>query len=268
MTRCMSWKCVLALIAAGGFVYASPAQAGVEMKFLELEPGVGVGGIKLKNADMSQTTSAGQLLWDVHNETGTPALPVFDSPRDADTAADNLLTFCIELGQVVSTNWHAYAKTDLTLAPDPHISSLPLGAKVGGQRAGLLDLLADHFWDDAGLSDVNAAAFQLATWEIVHESTSASPGNPAPSSLGLGIGQGTFYVNMASPTGNILSALNLANLWLGMLSSLTPNDHLSLIALTHPRKQDQIVQIASPEPGALCVWLGVLGAASMTRRRR
>lgn len=270
----------LAAIACLLGAAATPADASIDLKFDEVDPNSGITAPLAFNGG-SVTARVGQLHWQAANDTGAPPIPMVDSPADSDTDADNVIAFCIELGQHVSTNWKTYDKTSVSDAPDPSISGNPnTGYKIGANRAAALDVLADNYWSLAIGNDlINAVAFQLAVWELVHEDPTGDD-DPVPSSLNVSQNEGTFFVDGLPTTGSDLDqAISQANTWLAGLGSLSSNDSLSLIALTNPYKQDQLVQFVSgggqgipevPEPTALLVW-GCLGGCvglAVSRRRR
>ncbi|WP_146395678.1 hypothetical protein [Pseudobythopirellula maris] len=238
------------------------------MKFLQINPAGGLGSVGLSfNGDLVAGT-IGQQIWDVRNETGTPELQLIDI-ADGDGQADNLISFCIELSQYVKGSWQDYDKGLLAAAPDPFLAGAP-GYVIGADRAAALDLLADNYWAAAtGSNLVDAIAFQLAIWEIVHEDPSGPTDNPPlAATLDVSDNQGTFFVTNDSPSGDLATAIGVANSWLGSLPSLTGNDSLSLMALMHPTQQDQIVQLqANPEPATMMVW-GVLVAGVLVRTNR
>jgi len=263
----------LALVA---LTCTTATRASIELRFIGVDPGAGSSAVPLRFNGSSVTAIVGQMSWDAKNDSGTPAL--IDG---SDSVPDSIMSFCIELGQYVSGSWNIYEKSPVANAVDPGISGKP-GHKLGSARATALDLLADHFWDEAtGPSLINAVAFQFAVWEIVHEFACLPPNydllNP-PLSPKLNVSQsrGSFYVNTNPGSGAIRDAIDLANNWLNQLATLTADDNLSLIALTNSGKQDQIIQYktpvgpptqAVPEPFSLAVWGVLLGIGVMSNRR-
>ncbi|RIK72721.1 MAG: hypothetical protein DCC67_18870 [Planctomycetota bacterium] len=279
-------RCV-AMLVLGLVSVAAPARASIELQYIGIMTGSGL-TTPMKFNGAHVTASAGQLHWEARNDAGVPSLAtsLLDSPRDADSASDNLITFCIELSQVVSSQWRTYDKTALHDAPKPSISGNPLtGLAIGAARAAALDRLADNFWNAAtGTSLVDSVAFQLAVWEIVHESPSLASGNPLPATLSVSYNAGSHFVNKSTATGTLLSAITQANNWLSQLASNTlpdvdPHNEYTLLALTNNHKQDQLVRIYTPrppqgnlpvpEPAAMAVWLllgGAAGAVVLTGR--
>ncbi|QDV75139.1 hypothetical protein [Botrimarina mediterranea] len=261
----------LATIALSG---ATATKASIELKFAGVEPGPGSSAVALRYNGNNVSAIVGQMTWDAKNDSGTPALI-----NGADAAPDSIMTFCIELGQYVSGSWNVYEKSAVADAVDPGISGKP-GHKLGSARAAALDLLADHFWDNATGSDlVGAVAFQFAVWEIVHEFSNVTVTDmlnpPLAADLNVSQSEGSFFVNADPSSGSIRDAIDLANDWLGQLATLTADDSLSLVALTNPGKQDQIIQYATPpgppadlpEPFSLAVWASLMGVAALATRR-
>lgn len=277
-------KLTAVLCCAVALWAAVPAHASIELAFQSVQPDSGLTA-SLRYNGSSVNARIGQMFFSARNQDLlSPQIPLIDGP-DSDSDQDDLLTFCIELGQYVSSQWNTYSKTPLADAPNPDISGSPGGYVIGDFRAAALDLLADNFWDDAtGSNKVLAVAFQLSVWEIVHESVSGSLSDP-PLAGTLNVDgavgdptRGTFYVSSPPSTGLLRDAINQANSWLAMISagSLQHEDSLSLIALTNPLKQDQIVQYSqpsnqtfpdAPEPMSLLVWGGLFGVCLTANSR-
>ncbi|TWT33803.1 hypothetical protein KOR34_36370 [Posidoniimonas corsicana] len=254
------------------------AVASIEMKFDEVGPNGGVSANLAFNGD-SVAARIGQMFFHARNQSGAPVLDLIDGP-DSDTALNDLVSFCIEPAQYVSGSWKTYSKTPVANAPDPFISGAPGGYHIGQHRASALDLLADNFWGRAtGSNVVDAVAFQLSVWEIVHEGLSGSLSDPPlAGSWSVSDNQGTFFVSNDNPGSSLAGAIQTANDWLAEVSafydndvnttsSLSHNDQLSLVALTNPDWQDQIVQYHLPEPVSAVVWGGLM-AFCVCRRQR
>lgn len=250
-------------LATAALAAANPASASINLKFKEVDPGNGSGPVNLVYGANGSTVRAniGRLVWQTSNDIGSPAI----SPNGADIA-----TFCIELSQYVSGAFKTYDKTALADAPNPGIAG-NTSYSIGPTRGEALDLLADNYWGVAtGSSIVDAVAFQLAVWEIVHETPTGPTDNPAlAANLDVNVGQ--FYVNENNPSTLLADSIAKANTWLSQISSsqLVGNDQTSLIALTHQSKQDQIIQYTIPEPLSAMVWVGLLGSCiSLSNRQR
>ena len=151
--------------------------------------------------------------------------------------------FCIDIGQDI------YANQTVQFT----VASLP-NAPVPGKAMGLLraELIGELWYQDyslIGTSNSNAAAFQIAIWEIINE-TQTNNGK-----LDLNVLTGAFTVSDSDTT-----TLNTANSWLGALdlSGNGPQDP-GLIALTSMSYQDYAVQgVVTPAPAG---WiLGLVGS--------
>lgn len=150
--------------------------------------------------------------------------------------AEEFHTFCIELTEHVSFGGHyTYSLVDPSLAPTV------LGG-MGTTKANLLAELFGRYYPTANftLSD-QAAAFQLAAWEIVHDS-------------GLDLATGTLRVR------NKGAYWQLAETMLGNLTGSGPR--MNLTALAQTGAQDQVV---IPEPGSAMTFLTALAALCLRR---
>jgi hypothetical protein len=157
--------------------------------------------------------------------------------------------FCIDIGQDIFNNqtatWQvAYLKD----APVP-------GLKMGPIKANLIEeLWANDYAGPTGAlaSPSNAAAFQLAIWEII---------NGTPNSSGtyvIGRQGDTFSATDSDP-----NTIPTANTWLAALDPSGNGTKANLIALTSTQFQDYVVQApatATPAPSGLV--LGGMAAVS------
>jgi hypothetical protein len=146
--------------------------------------------------------------------------------------------FCIDISQDIFTS-QTVTFGVAALASAPVDGNLPTA--MGALRA---ELIAELWYNDyalIGTSNSNAAAFQLAIWEIINE-TQTNNGT-----LVLNIDSGTFYAtDQDSPT------LAMANTWLGQLSlNGTGLMASGLVALTNSTYQDYVFQDAPPPPAPL-----------------
>ncbi len=149
--------------------------------------------------------------------------------------ADEFHTFCIELTEHVSFGGHyTYSLVDPALAPTA------LGG-MGANRAGLLSELFGRYYPTANFTLADqAAAFQLAAWEIVHDT-------------GLDLSTGTLRVR------NNGAYWQLAESMLGSLTGSGPR--MSLTAMAQTGVQDQVIV---PEPTSMLTF-AVLSAALLVR---
>jgi hypothetical protein len=100
---------------------------------------------------------------------------------------------------------------------------------------------------------VSEAAFQIAVWEIVYETTG---------SYNLANGSAQFTGGSASTDG----ALSLASTWLGSLAA-TPSLY-TVSVLASGTYQDQVIAVPVPEPSSYALLAGGLLAMGAVIRRR
>jgi hypothetical protein len=174
----------------------------------------------------SSTALTGQLSW---------------SAMTGDAAAAGVpaafKSFCIEGLQRVAPGQVSFP----TLAPTLDATPLGSGSPIGGERAALLTT----FWRQygpatpAGFPDnTDAAAFQLAVWEITNDAR--SDGSRIVSDLTAG----QFSVNTA---GRSLPAVLRAQQWLAAFDATAPaRNSVVLYALQSPTAQDQVTCVPGP----------------------
>lgn len=242
----------LALFTMTGL--AAPAMAQfVNSRFVNVDPKRDMSYSITDPTVMSGTTSAGLFNWQ-----GTVTNPV--------GLQGNYWAFCIELTQHVSGNTNYFGNNyrvrNLEDAPRPTNSVAPMGS----QKADALRELFGRFFFPAfgpaingpGITQDEAAAMQVAIWEIVYETASAAgsgtPGAAYGQNWGLSTGNAVF-------TGRS-QVLTLATSFLNALDG-TGRKSYDLYAVSSENNQDMIV----PTPGAMAL-LGVAGVAASRRRRR
>lgn len=217
--------------AAASLVCVSTTQAAFGIANMTFTSVTGLPGAVTyydKETLSSVTTGAisiGKLTWNVTASTD-PLVPVgagFD-------------TFCIELEKILSSP----ATFDVGLvrdAPDPGTSSPFPSGEIGLAREFALAKLYDIAY--LGLSTPQQyAAFQLAVWEVSHETAGA---------FNVSTGNGTFYLSAgASPV-----AVTTANLWLAAVSGPGVPHVLDIYALTKVTNQDQIFPVPAPPGGGV-----------------
>jgi hypothetical protein len=156
--------------------------------------------------------------------------------------------FCIEM-QYSTTSYKPYTIKSLQDAP---LTGGPLGGPMGATKAdAIAELFANHIADVAG-NNTNAAAFQLAVWEIVYENNGSWDVKATGGAADTGF----------RATGNA-AALNLANTWLGELDG--QGAKATLYAYSNDTYQDYVVQV--PVPAAVLLGFLGLGAAGIKLRR-
>jgi hypothetical protein len=144
--------------------------------------------------------------------------------------------FCIDIAQNISANQTVtFGTAALSSAPVDGIQPTPMGTL----RA---NLIGELWFNDQGLigtSNSNAAAFQIAIWEIINETNTNKDGT-----LALNITSGSFYA-----TDSDADTLKTANTWLGQLNLAgTGSTASNLMALTSLGYQDYVFQ-GPPSPG-------------------
>jgi hypothetical protein len=152
--------------------------------------------------------------------------------------------FCIDINQDIY--WNQTVTFDVASLKDAPVP----GPSMGPLRARLIRELWANDFNRIGTSNSNAAAFQLAVWEIINETKTNADGT-----LALGLNGGTF-----TATDSDGATITTANTWLSQLDlhgSGTQDG--SLIALTNSQYQDYVMSVPAP-PGLV---LGSAGAVSL-----
>lgn len=170
------------------------------------------------------------------------------------------LLFCTELAQESTTSNVPYTVTQPRNVPLPEAPPL---APMGPDDETLLRKLYGMYFDDAFLSATNEMAFQMAVWEIVHE-TAVDDLRVANSGA-----KGDFYVTSTSNS----AAVTQADIWLDSLagSNTLANNLLAVSSLEY---QDFLVWPTpgdiseAPAPSALVALLGMGAMMCLGRVRR
>ena len=162
---------------------------------------------------ISGGTTAGKFGWTVVSEG-----PVVFSGRTFNNG-DQFSTFCSELTEFISPGT-TYTYNSSAIEDMP--SHGQIGAPMMAFRAGLLQELFDNHWAHAtnGTSDtiysdtIEAAAFQVAVWEIVYEDRllEVGSGGGTPLSVALNAGFDSFIIS------NNSLVIELADMWLDALN--------------------------------------------------
>lgn len=233
-----------ALVAvAAAWCLAAPARADVTTTFSDVNPGEVV------------TLSNGETGW----------AGQYNFTKATGNITGNFGSFCIDISQnIYGGQTVTFQLASLASAPNDGPNSPGMGAL----RAELIEELwySDHTAALASAS--NAAAFQVAIWEIINETNTDPNGN-----LALDVTKGSFTV-----TDSDGATLTTANNWLQGINILgTGPKDTSLIALTNPNYQDYVteggnnIQSTPAPPGlALAGVAAVCGglAAGWRRYRR
>lgn len=252
----LSFTTVLAILAGSG---VSQAAFDVDMSFTGL---TGLNGtVSYYDKEVGSTVSSGEvgigaLNWTVLSST---------DPSRIQVGAD-ISTFCIELKQAVTIGLFNF--DEVANAQDPHTSS-PFPAPnetIGTVRAGYLGRLFDLAYDTLSTND-QFAAFQLAVWELSHETVFDLITNP------FAVTTGTFQL----VSGTSDDAKTQANSWLAAITADGFNSEhtLNTYALLNPDSQDQIFSVPAatassvPEATAVTTWaLMMLTVGFITNRVR
>ncbi|MCC7145944.1 MAG: hypothetical protein IT443_05820 [Phycisphaeraceae bacterium] len=223
-------RMILALVLGVGT--AGAAQAGTVTAHLDGLVGKSF-NYKIAGANLSVT--AGMFTWTRTGGTqqGSPS-GVFH-------------TFCIEMDQYISLGkTYTYDLIDPSQGPKPGIL---LGAgPMGMTKAQAIAKIWAAHYDEALTSADNAAAFQVAVWEIVYD---------ADTNLFAGGFQARYASLNSSPL-----FVKLAHQWLCGLPNLTEMANLG--ALSNNKNQDQLVVIPVP----MAVWTGLALLSGIALRRK
>lgn len=219
--------------------WSGTAMAGtVDVKFLGWAKDGGGAELqelfKYKVGSSSRETQAGIFQW--QRVGGT----------QAGAPAGLFQTVCIELDQyVASTVYDVIAVED---GPKP--GSLLTAGPMGVAKADMLSKLWAAYWGTAHDNSGNAAAFQVAVWEIVYDGDTD-------------LSSGDFRQNYG--VGPLPAFVTTAQGWLNSLPGLL--DETELVALSNRRFQDQIVSVVPLTPAA---WggLALLAGLGIFRLRK
>lgn len=251
---------ILGVALGTGFV-ASPALGDAWLQFKGAEGSNatayldkdGVGGYEL-----SQATVAGRYKW-VAYQAGTEESSFIKN-------GDTIFTFCAEIGELISNDQKVVYGDTLNPFQMPVNDNGWLNGTITKQVTVnmLTDLYETHFlgaadpWNLGALSSsdkIEAAAFQMASWEVMYECEVGSASGPG----GLNVTSGQFMVAGDS------SAMTMANTWLAALNA----DHQSdgkLLGFFKLGDQDQwFYPIPLPAPVYLA-GVGLLGIFAGRKR--
>lgn len=205
--------------------------------------------------------SAGSLGYNTSNANGV-ALEMY-GPQNA----NQMTTFCIELGQNTNAGSHTYTVNDLDQAPNPGgggpggstYSNLVVG-RVNDVVAHAIQLgwVTNYLQAAVGVTNAQLAGIQLAIWEAIWETEGAN----------LNMNTGT-----STETSGNATARNHANTLLNYYNNGSRLTVEGLVALTNSSYQDQLAIIGNdfaivPLPTAAWAGLGLLGTVVGVRRLR
>ena len=231
------WLLASALVVF--FLIAAPAQAGFVTASLDTTNTLAPSAPVTINYGDGKTPSLnytpGEVNWTLSSNTSNIVLPT------------HFVTFCIELGQDISTGTpYQYSVVTVDKAPQPGSSQTGNGNGMGTYKAGEIAKLWGAYYSSIGNSGDMAAGMQLAMWKIEYDWSSSSQST----SFSSGNFQATDTSNNA-----ITDATNMLKYVIAHDNTLqgAPN----LWALSSGNAQDQIVQ-ALPVPSS--AWLAGIGA--------
>lgn len=255
---------LLTVVTLGG-IFASGASLSaqtVSMALTSVTPQTNVQG-HVGTANYSVT--AGLLNFRVDSVSPTPLLPF---PM-------NLSLFCTELAQTINLNETDASKRIFTIASADQASKNGPGSGfganipstgIGSIRARNLEILyAQVFnqnYNPAALSNEEKVAFQLAVWELSHDSDFSLTATGAPSG----------YFNVSNQT----MIRTQAQIWVTAVANLTGNTdaaRMSLSVIHSGTVQDFLIPDAVitpiPEPATTAAILAgvTLGLVALRRRR-
>ncbi|MFK7960978.1 MAG: hypothetical protein AB8G96_10680 [Phycisphaerales bacterium] len=238
-----------AAIAATSIVSSASA---VDLAFNNLY-GVTGFSVDLAGSDISGTLAAGRLDYTVTGDTD----PYF-------AVGQQISSFCSEIDQGVTGMAVPYDFYGVDEAEG--IEAIPTPGTIGGPmglaKAGFVsDLFTKYFVTAINGTETQAAAFQIALWEVVYE----GPGDDGGIGT-LDLDGGAFTVG-GSGDGDREDAIDLANQWLATLVDNGISD--DMLGMGSATFQDQLTLLVVPIPGALALGLiGMGGVATMRRRLR
>jgi hypothetical protein len=217
-----------ALVAMCGLAGAAPADI-IQAQFNSVSPSKTV-AFSLNSGDSYSNTSAGSFNWTRIGGDYAGA-----------GATDTFVTYCIELLQHISYNQtYNYEVASLAASPQP-------GAGMGSVRANQLRELWGRYHNDGFANNNDAAAFQVAVWEITHDD-----------GLSLSAGQLQFQNNG--------QWWDTAQNWLTSLDGTGPMANLSV--MSSATRQDQVFEVPNPASAAMLTMAGICGATTRRRRNR
>lgn len=178
------------------------------------------------------------------------SVPTADDPNAVPTGAFTgnidggppITFFCFELTQTFSFG-SSYTYDD--------------SVQSGGKYTTLSELFTEAFATST-ISTLNSAAFQLAVWEILEETT--------PGSLSPGVNQGTFYVTNDNGNTTTVAAAN------ALIAGLPSTAGYTIHLLHSDTNQDFVYGVPPllrvPEPASVLLIAGALAAMLFALRRR
>jgi hypothetical protein len=197
----------------------------------------------------------GAFNWSVQSNTG-----------DTFSPGQSLYTYCIEQSQDFNV-FNSYTfTTNNDLSGNP-LNGPDQGAITALGALQLQSLVSDH-WSQALSSNIGAAAFQLAVWEIEYDAGGRT--GAGTDALDMTARTSDYYFTngriQATATGNTTGAdaITLATAWLNELSPATSLS--TALALNNIDYQDHLTAV--PLPAALPVGAAMLVSLFAARKIR
>ena len=227
----------MSLLALG--LFAANARADFRVRFAANNPSANValtspalGGSGTYNG------SAGRFLFD----QGTAVGP--SGPADLALLGTSFFAFCADLAQPVALG-QSYTYQVGSAAELPQVQLRTGNPALAVAR---LEELWGRYYSQAGTSNTNAAAFQLAIWEIVHDSAAIPPSLSTGTTTATGVTATTANGWLSSLTGDRSSFAGMR-----LVSLVSANDQDLITAVAAP------VTVSTPAPAGLTV--GLFGSA-------
>lgn len=229
----MNLRCTFsaaALLAASAFSQHANASLIIEANYT----GISGQSVQVAHNSANSTVQAGLLQFNLRSNTDLSVLPF-------DVTGMSVDAFCVEFTQGVQSGWQSYGLVETSEV-------------FSATQSQAIERLYTAYHPVVGDATSNAA-FQLALWEIVHETSS-----------NWDLQSGNFLVNSNG------TARSLASGWLASLDSI--ESQFSLYVLTNANSQNQLVfsgvplDTPTPVPAPATLGLFGLGALLLLRRRK
>lgn len=208
-------------------------------------------------AKLNGVSPAVQINFKLQDKAGSPALQSTSAGSfNWTTVSTNswlgaqFSTFCIELNQYISPgSSYTYSVVNLEAGTNPGVGIGGPGTTgpLGQDRADKLRQLWGMHYDEVN-SNITAAAFQIAIWEIIY---------------------GQYFTPYTTGAAAATAAINLSNAWVAdvQVRDESQFEH-RLVAITNGTAQDQLT-LHTPVPASLVLaGVGMVSVLGWTRRRR